>query len=520
MLFNSYNFIFIFFPIVFFGAFFLGKHSHQFAILWLGLCSLAFYSIWDSHFLILLLASIVFNFSAGYYLGLLQAKNKARAFLFFAISANLVLLGYFKYANFFILLFDKLFNSNYHINPIILPLGISFFTFTQIAYLVDVYRKTSHEYNFIHYLLFVTYFPHLIAGPVLHHKQMMPQLAKRNTFRINPTNIAVGLTFFTFGLAKKLLLADSLADYASPVFNAANDGHMLMLFESWIGALAYSLQLYFDFSGYSDMAVGLSLMFNIRLPRNFDSPYKARNIIDFWRRWHITLSDFLRDYLYIPLGGNRKGQLRRYANLMTTMLLGGLWHGAGLTFVVWGGLHGLYIITNHLWHEIKVRMGWRKKNSKSVNLISMFLTFVAVTVAWVFFRADSFASARAILSGMSGINGISLPKSLTSELSFVAGVNSSTIRIIFDGLVPHKNFDALWALFYISLGLILVFISPNVQEILNKYNPTWENNVDVTNTQKSNIGRLASFMEWQPTAFYAIVTSILFFAMSFYNAEK
>lgn len=285
----------------------------------------------------LLLASIAFNYGAGYWIGIkrtLQIDKQAKLALIVAITVNLLLLGYFKYVNFFIVSANQFFGSHFPLRDIILPLGISFFTFTQIAFLVDVYCGIACEYNIIHYLLFVTYFPHLIAGPVLHHRQMMPQFADPDTYRINPEHIAIGLTAFILGLAKKVLIADDLSEYATPVFNAARDGSMPMLFEAWIGALAYTLQIYFDFSGYSDMAIGLSLMFNVRLPLNFDSPYKATNIIEFWRRWHMSLSSFLRDYLYIPLGGNRKGNIRRYANLMATMLLGGLWHGAGWTFIV------------------------------------------------------------------------------------------------------------------------------------------------------------------------------------------
>jgi D-alanyl-lipoteichoic acid acyltransferase DltB (MBOAT superfamily) len=259
-----------------------------------------------------------------------------------AIAVNLILLGYFKYANFFADNLNHFAGTALPIGQVILPLGISFFTFTQIAFLVDTYQGKVKEFNFVHYTLFVTYFPHLIAGPVLHHKEMMPQFAKRNVCHLNWDNVAVGLSIFVLGLAKKVLIADSLAEFATPIFSAVAAGGQPMLFEAWIGALAYTLQLYFDFSAYSDMAIGISLMFNVRLPMNFNSPYKATSIIDFWRRWHMTLSRFLRDYLYIPLGGSRNGKAQRYLNLMITMLLGGLWHGAGWTFVIWGGLHGFY----------------------------------------------------------------------------------------------------------------------------------------------------------------------------------
>ncbi len=341
MLFNSYVFIFAFLPVALLVFYRLGKVSRRLAALWLVAASLFFYGWWNQRFVGLLMASVAFNYAVGYLMGYrLQRGKTAGLLLAGSISANLALLGYFKYANFFLANFNALFGTTMPIGEFFLPLGISFFTFTQIAYLVDTWRGKVREYDFIHYLLFVTYFPHLIAGPVLHHAQMMPQFARATTYRVHWENIALGVSIFVVGLAKKVLLADSLAVFSSPVFDIARQGGQPMFFEAWIGALSYTLQLYFDFSAYSDMAIGLSLMFNVRLPQNFNSPYKSASIIEFWRRWHMTLSAFLRDYLYIALGGNRKGTVRRYANLMATMLLGGLWHGAGWTFVMWGGLHG------------------------------------------------------------------------------------------------------------------------------------------------------------------------------------
>jgi D-alanyl-lipoteichoic acid acyltransferase DltB (MBOAT superfamily) len=259
-------------------------------------------------------------------------------------------------------------------------------------------------------VLFVTFFPQLIAGPIVHHGETMPQFAKRSTFRIDQDSLALGLAIFSIGLFKKVVLGDGIAVYATPLFDAAQAGYEPTLFEAWGGALAYTFQLYFDFSGYSDMAVGLARMFNVRLPINFDSPYKAVNIIDFWRRWHITLSRFLRDYLYIPLGGSRRGPSRRYANLLTTMLLGGLWHGAGWTFVVWGGLHGAYLVINHAWHGLRARLGHDLSRSTwPGRTVAMAVTFLAVVVAWVFFRAESFTAAGHVLAGMAGVNGIAVP---------------------------------------------------------------------------------------------------------------
>ncbi len=484
----------------------LGKYSHRLAALWLGLASLTFYAVWDARFVLLLLGSIAFNYGAGYLIGLQRSAGKnilAKRTLILAILVDIGLLGYFKYANFFISTANALLDIHEDTLNILLPLGISFFTFTQIAFLVDAYRRITKEFNFINYLLFVTWFPHLIAGPVIHHKQIMPQFAHAHTFRINYEHVAVGLTIFILGLAKKVLLADNLSDYATPAFTAANEGHTLMMIEAWVGALAYTLQLYFDFSGYSDMAIGLSLMFNVRLPLNFDSPYKATSIIDFWRRWHMTLSTFLRDYLYIPLGGNRKGTLRRYGNLMATMLLGGLWHGAGWTFVVWGGLHGFYLMVNHGWRELKSKIGW-SKTSRLGTMTGAMLTFLAVVVAWVIFRADSMTTAIEILKSMAGMRGLSISPTLEPVLEPLI---SQGMNIMFMGPFPNLNIkdNAFWI---IAIGLLLVWICPNVREITHKFKPTWEDvNADKTNNLLSN----KSWLTWRPGALHAIVIATIFY---------
>ncbi len=331
MLFNSLVFIFCYLPLTLGGFFILGRRSPLAAAAWLALASLFFYGWWNPVYVGLLAASMVFNYALG-----VRIVRGARGLLTFAIVSNLALLAYYKYANFFVDNLNAAAGTGISLGTIILPLGISFFTFTQIAFLVDAYQGKAREYSFVHYCLFVTYFPHLIAGPILHHAEMMPQFAQRQTYRPDYDKLAAGVTLFVLGLTKKVLIADEVGGYVAPFFDAARSGAALTFLEAWCGALAYTFQLYFDFSGYSDMAVGLSLMFGVRLPINFHSPYKAVNIIEFWRRWHMTLSRFLRDYLYVPLGGSRKGPARRYINLLLTMLLGGLWHGAGWTFVLWG----------------------------------------------------------------------------------------------------------------------------------------------------------------------------------------
>jgi alginate O-acetyltransferase complex protein AlgI len=408
MLFNAYSFIAVFLPVSLFGYFLSGwlggdKYGGRAAILWLLAASLVFYGLWNVRLIGLLLLSIGFNYAFG----LILIRKPGRILLGFAISCNLLLLGWFKYANFFISTLNDISNAQLPLFTIILPLGISFFTFTQIAFLVDTWRGKVREVDPFRYALFVTYFPHLVAGPLLHHQQIMPQFGNPATLRPHAADLQYGFALFILGLAKKVLLADSFAEHSTPVFDAAQDGALLEAFISWKAALAYTLQLYFDFSGYSDMAIGMSRMFGITLPVNFSSPYKARNISEFWRRWHMTLSTFLREYLYIPLGGNRHGAVRTGINLMATMLLGGLWHGANWTFAVWGGLHGLYLLLHRLWQYFRRDAAPATGMTAWIgNGLATGLTLLCVVIGWVFFRAESFEAATIILSGMIGLNGL------------------------------------------------------------------------------------------------------------------
>ncbi len=445
MLFNSYGFIFLFLPIVLLGFFRLARFNHAYAAAWLAISSLFFYGYWNPAYVGLLLGSIVCNYAFGMWIakaGVQHATARKKHVLVAAITANLLLLGYYKYANFFLASANSLAGSHLSIGNVILPLGISFFTFTQIAFLVDTYQGKVKEYNFVHYVLFVTYFPHLIAGPVLHHKDMMPQFARASTYRINWDHVATGLLLFTLGLCKKVLWADSLAPFATAIFDGAQHGMTIgtlpTIYEAWCGALAYTLQIYFDFSGYTDMALGIALMFGIRLPINFNSPYKATSIIEFWRRWHITLSTFLRDYLYIPLGGNRNGKLRRYINLFATMLLGGLWHGAGWTFVVWGALHGAYLTLNHLWRELVAEQYLRPFPRWLGALAGGTLTFIAVVAAWVVFRSNDLAQASTLLKAMFGIAArpISLDAVLHGNLLLLTDMSGrDLLRLLIPGLL-------------------------------------------------------------------------------------
>ncbi|VTU14625.1 D-alanyl-lipoteichoic acid biosynthesis protein DltB [Variovorax sp. SRS16] len=408
MLFNSYAFIFFFFPIVFIGFFLIGKQNARAAAGFLALASLFFYGWWSIKAVPLLVVSICFNYWIGLRLtpGHGHTDATRKRLLVLALVVNLGVLAVFKYANFFVgNVNDGLAAAGIAQLPLLhiaLPIGISFYTFTQIAFLVDCWQGKVHERSFVHYLLFVTYFPHLIAGPVLHHAQMMPQFADDSTYRLDANKVALGIAIFTFGLAKKLLIADPLGQYADLMFTGVHNGVMPTVYTSWFGVLAYTLQIYFDFSGYSDMAIGLSLCLGVRLPLNFNSPYKSTNIIEFWRRWHISLSTFLRDYLYVPLGGNRKGPGRRYMNLFITMLLGGLWHGAAWTFVLWGALHGAFLTINHLWNA-KVRRN--ATPGRLARVIGWLVTFLCVMIAWVVFRAESMHAAMDIYKGMLGMHG-------------------------------------------------------------------------------------------------------------------
>lgn len=471
MLFNSFIFIFFFLPIAL-AVFFQigGRGHHRVAIAWLVGASLFFYAWWNPAYLGLILASMLFNYALGISLGNHETAGhwSAKTVLTLGIVINLGLLGYYKYANFFVANLNLAVGTNFHIEHIILPLAISFFTFQQIAYLVDAFRGETREYNFLHYCLFVTFFPQLIAGPIVHHREMLPQFANPAIYRLNNKHLAIGITIFTIGLFKKVIVADNVAEFSTPVFDAAFRGQAIGFFEAWTGALAYTFQLYFDFSGYADMAIGIARMFGVLLPLNFDSPYKAVNIVEFWRRWHMTLSRFLRDYLYVPLGGSRKGNTRRYVNLMTTMLLGGLWHGAGWTFVVWGGLHGLYLVINHAWHALRRSLGFDPDHSTNWGRgIARATTFLAVLVSWVFFRAESFNAATAILKGMVGGNGLS------TRLAHIGQTDLFAINWGL-GLVPMQLPIQIVVLLVFSALLLTVWILPNTQQIMAHYRPAFE----------------------------------------------
>jgi D-alanyl-lipoteichoic acid acyltransferase DltB (MBOAT superfamily) len=402
-------------------------------------------------------------------------KVSKKQLLTIGILSNIGLLGYFKYADFFISNFNFVTGSEIPLLHLALPLAISFFTFQQIAYLVDSYRGETKEYSFMNYAVFVTFFPQLIAGPIVHHKEMMPQFENLKNKIINYKNIALGLFIFSMGLFKKVVIADTFAIWATNGFDKAE---ILTLFEAWATSLSYTFQLYFDFSGYTDMAIGAALLFNIKLPINFNSPYKAINIQDFWRRWHITLSRFLKDYVYIPLGGNRKGNFRTYNNLMATFLLGGLWHGAGWTFVFWGFLHGLALVIHRLWNQLGFKMN---------SIIGWIITFNFINIAWVFFRAKEWEDAIKVLKGMFGFSGVSLPYILKSKLSFLTN---------YGVLFNNGYFNNIKASFTMPMWVIIVLL------LVLKLNNT--NNIKVSKYNYifySYIFALSVYYLYKPTEF-------------------
>lgn len=503
MLFNSYSFVFLFLPSLLFLAWLLQRAGRQRLLApLLLLASLLFYAWWSVPYLLLLAGSIVVNFFLG---RRLQSRSPGGAgWLWLGVAFNLGLLGYFKYSNFFIHQLNTVAGLGLDNPPILLPLAISFFTFQQIAFLVDCRRGIAVRGGFTHYALFVSFFPQLIAGPIVRSTELMPQLAVAGQRLRNWSEcLAPALTLFILGLAKKVLLADNLARYASPVFAAADGGVAITSAEAWIGTLAYTLQLYFDFSGYSDMAIALAWMFGIRLPVNFLSPYRATSITGFWRRWHITLSRFLREYLYIPLGGNRRGRGRQLVNLMLTMLLGGLWHGAGWNFVLWGGLHGLLLVLHRLWVALRGRF-WRRAGSAGLPARSLgwALTFIAVMSAWVLFRAETLDGAGAMLGAMYGVGGFTLPADYLSMLPSLAGPLAALG-------VSAGGDQVLWALsklemvLTLSVGLVIALAMPNTARLFD---------LVAAGESRPDPGAVVhpSSLRWQPRPAWALVALVMF----------
>jgi len=471
MLFQSIEFIYIFFP-MFCGIYVYLRINdlHLYSKVWVVFASLVFYTWWYPPNIILLLVSIGVNYALGTVVGTpLQSSNNClpqKIFLTFGVILNLVALAYFKYWFFILENINLISGHEFAASSIVLPLAISFFTFQQIAFLVDRYRSHISMPSFIDYLFFVTFFPQLIAGPIVLSKEIFPQLKQKIWRKPNWADASIGLSLFSLGVFKKIFFGDNLADVADQVFGAASTEPQL-LFISWIGVLAFSLQIYFDFSGYSDMAVGLGRIMGISIPFNFNSPYKATSIIEFWRRWHITLSRFLRDYVYISIGGNRKGPGRRHFNIVIVMLLGGLWHGAGWVFVVWGGIHGLSLVVNHIWRN------WRETSliptTCAEKAFSWLLTAIVVTFSWIFFRAGDMTTAQNIISGMFGNGGILvLPTHYAQYFgSFTSLLQSIGVEFSYSDKTVYFLQLKMYSL--IPIGFLIVFLLPNSQEYFRLY---------------------------------------------------
>jgi D-alanyl-lipoteichoic acid acyltransferase DltB (MBOAT superfamily) len=465
MLFNSYEFLFAFLPVSMIVYFLLNRMRLTMASsAWLLFASLFFYSWWNIAYLPLILGSILFNYTIGGLLIDYDSRKKMivskHSIMVFGLTANLLFLGYFKYMDFFIRNFDTIFQTDIPLVKIMLPLGISFFTITQIAFLVDSYEGLVEERKLLNYALFVTFFPHLLAGPILHHKEMMPQFERVRNKVLNYKNLYLGLVLFFMGLFKKVILADEFSMWVAAGFDSP--AH-LNFFEAWLASLSYTLQLYFDFSGYSDMAVGIGWMFNISLPVNFNSPYKAVSVIDFWKRWHMTLSHFITTYLYTPIV--RSFNAITFRNSMIAifiaMLISGFWHGAGWTYILWGGMHGLALVVNHNWRKTKIKMP---------RLLACFITFNFVNASLVVFRAKTLDDSFRVLKGMVGGNGVMLHQSLgRNAVTSKLGALGVTFGGWLDGI---KGND--WTYIMVIIGLVIVFIFRNTNEIVASVKPNWK----------------------------------------------
>ena len=460
MLFHSLPFLFAFLPLALGGYWICKKQSETAAKVWLILASVFFYGSWRPQDALLFSASLLFNYAVAEGLHRSARTTQRRLLLLCGVLVNVGVLAYFKYRNFFLESLGALTGWEMSLGALLLPLAISFFTFTQTAYLVDVYRSPGLHQSFLNFALFIFFFPHLIAGPILRHWEFLPQIAKRLP-RITFREVYPGLTLLVLGVAKKVFFADAVAPMADAVFNAP--AASVTTLEAWMGTLAFSLQIYFDFSAYSDMALGLGLLFGFRFPINFASPYQATSIIDFWRRWHITLARFLRDYIYIPLGGNRHGAGRHVANVFATMLISGLWHGAGWTFLAWGAWHGLALILNHAarrWIP-PVTANWFLTTCKWA------ITFGVVTLSWVYFRSATLSGAHQLFATMFGVHGISLPS--YHEAAYGAHLRPWVQFMPSDLLEIGRN----QILLLLSL-LVWVVAVPNTLNLLRRWRPACE----------------------------------------------
>jgi D-alanyl-lipoteichoic acid acyltransferase DltB (MBOAT superfamily) len=524
VLFNSFEFIFVFLPITLGVFFLLGRTSRTTALGWLTVASLLFYSWWRPINVLIIAPSVLVNFGFARVLLRLSAHQEqhriAQGVLTLGILFNVVFLGYFKYVNFLYTTLNDIAGTNFVLTQVILPLGISFITFQKIAFLIDVYGRRVESFTLREFFLFVLFFPQLIAGPIVHFREMMPQF-RQVSCRVDREHLAVGLTLFVFGLFKKVVLADSIAGHVTPIYDLATAGGVVSFFPSWIAAVGFTLQIYFDFSGYSDMALGLARCVGIRLPPNFDSPLKATSIIDFWLRWHMTLTRFLTAYLYNPLvlwltrrrmgrrlpglGGKHPSYSAFFELLagptMLTMFVSGLWHGAGYLFVLWGLLHGVYLVINHAWRLIDHQLGLSNQvNGQIRELIGFFLTFFSVAVAMVLFRSTTVAGAVTLLQGMIGANGITLPQDLIEHLGPLSQLLKRFVSISTVQSGPSFLLECFWGVLFLTIALFL----PNTLQVTARYEPALG-----IQPRHGSYQALVRLFEWSPTLPWALVTAAL-----------
>ena len=453
MLFNSYIFIFAFLPAILIGYFGLNRFGKdKLAKSWLLLCSLFFYSYWNINYLPLILGSIIVNFALTNRLQSELCQNR-KLWFFLGLGFNLGLLGFFKYADFFLANVNFVFSTDIQYLRFLLPLGISFFTLQQVAYLVDAYEGVAGEKKFIDYALFVSFFPQLIAGPIVHYSEMMPQLASKENKRFNSSNFSLGLYIFILGLFKKVIFADTFAGWANDGFAPDADLHF---FHAWGASLSYMFQLYFDFSGYSDMAIGLGRMMNIQLPENFNSPYKARNIVEFWSRWHITLTNFITTYVFTPLVRSMPKMSFGFMMLSSflAMTVAGIWHGAGWTFVVYGMWHGAGIVCTHWWKRRKIKLPY---------WFSWLITFNFVNISFIMFRATDLSTAFNFYKGMLGLNGVVFPKGILAK---------ETIIEVGMKVGHYMTNDENLNLFMVVLGIWVCLKAKNSMQLMSDFKPS------------------------------------------------
>lgn len=494
MLFNSIEFLFFFLPIVLIGFRLLQHFGNRTAVtVWLTLASFFFYAWWNPVYLVLLGLSIGVNYSLGLYLN--RSEGAAQKFvLALGVLFNLGLLAWFKYANFFIENIQSVANLGFNFSYIILPLAISFYTFQQITYLVDTSKKLTSPHGLLDYCLFVSFFPQLIAGPIVHHKEMFQQFSQIDQPGDLARDLSVGGTILVIGLFKKVVIADSFGLFATPLFSMAANGDPVHSFDVAVASLSYALQLYFDFSGYSDMAIGLACLFGIKLPVNFYSPFRAQNISDFWRMWHATLSRFLRDYVYTPLGGFLCSPRRQRFNLFMTMFAGGVWHGAGWTFVVYGLCHGIYVVIHQLW-RIKVSGPLELIGRPSYRAAAQLFTFVIIVLTLVVFRADSVNSALRLYKGLFDATGWILSPAYLTELQATNAYSISQM------LLPGLSMASLVSV-CIAVAIAVCWLLPSTYQLFARQEVAFD---------KPVAGRPAVIaLEWKPSLAWSAATAVLF----------